>query len=197
MPTKPIDRLLFVQGGACFFCKGHLAKADASVENLVAQTHGGSDNDENCGVCCKTLNSLFGRISLKEKIQIALNQKGDFRCPRSAQPAVVQTLKSEVADPALKPTLKSPLKPALKPILKPALKPAPSEPREAVLEDLRRRGNSRPGKPDRLLNTIKATLVSQGQPPELAQAVLEALVALGCVSIKESKVEYKLPQRLA
>lgn len=185
MPTKPIHRLLFVQGGACFFCKGHLAKAEASVEHLVAQTHGGSDNDENCVVCCKTLNSLFGRISLKEKIQIVLNQKGDFRCPRSAQPAAVQTLKSAVADPALKPALKPPLK------------PAPSEPREAVLEDLRRRGNSRPGKPDRLLNTIKATLVSQGQPPELAQTVLEDLVALGYASIKASKVEYKLPRMLA
>ena len=184
MPTKPIDRLLFVQGGACFFCKGHLAKAEASVEHLVAQTHGGSDNDENCVVCCKTLNSLFGRISLKEKIQIVLNQKGDFRCPRSAQAAAVQTLKPEVVNPPLK----SPLKPTLK--------PAPSEPREAVLEDLRRRGNSRPGKPDRLLNTIKATLVSQGQPPELAQTVLEDFVALGYASIKESKVEYKLPQRL-
>ena len=193
MPTQPIDRLLFVQGGACFFCKGHLAKAEASVEHLVAQTHGGSDNDENCVVCCKTLNSLFGRFSLKEKIQIVLNQKGDFRCPRSAQPAAVQTLKSEVADPALEPALE----PALKPPLKPPLKPAPSEPREAVLEDLRRRGNSRPGKPDRLLNTIKATLVSQGQPPELAQTVLEDLVALGYASIKESKVEYKLPRILA
>ena len=185
MPTQPIDRLLFVQGGACFFCKGHLAKAEASVEHLVAQTHGGSDNDENCVVCCKTLNSLFGRFSLKEKIQIVLNQKGDFRCPRSAQPAAVQTLKSAVADPALKPALKPPLK------------PAPREPREAVLEDLRRRGNSRPGKPDRLLNTIKATLVSQGQPPELAQTVLEDLVALGYASIKASKVEYKLPRMLA
>ncbi len=81
MPTKPIERLMFAQGGECFFCRRPLRKADASVEHLVAVTHGGKDNDENCVACCKSLNTLFGRMSLKEKLHIILNQKGDFACP--------------------------------------------------------------------------------------------------------------------
>lgn len=33
MPTKPLDRLLFAQGGLCFFCKRPLSSAEASVEH--------------------------------------------------------------------------------------------------------------------------------------------------------------------
>jgi 5-methylcytosine-specific restriction endonuclease McrA len=76
MPTKPLERLIFTQGGNCFFCRKPLGKAEASVGHLVAVSHGGKDNDENCVACCKALNSLFGRMSLKEKLQIVLNQKG-------------------------------------------------------------------------------------------------------------------------
>ena len=33
MPTTPIQRLLFAQGGNCFFCSHKLTKAEASVEH--------------------------------------------------------------------------------------------------------------------------------------------------------------------
>ncbi|HET7797493.1 MAG TPA: HNH endonuclease, partial [Nevskia sp.] len=62
MPTKPIDRLLFVQGGHCFFCKRALDKADASVEHLLAASRGGPNSDENCVACCKSVNALFGSM---------------------------------------------------------------------------------------------------------------------------------------
>src|SRR5688572_24782956 len=81
MSTKPIERLLFAQGGRCFFCNYVLSAAEASVEHLVATTNGGSNNDENCVVCCKALNGLLGRMSLKEKLRVILNQKGEFKCP--------------------------------------------------------------------------------------------------------------------
>ena len=68
MPTTPLQRLLFAQGGDCFFCRKKLGKAEASVEHLVALTHGGRDNDENCVACCKSLNSLFGRMSRRPQI---------------------------------------------------------------------------------------------------------------------------------
>jgi hypothetical protein len=84
MPTKPIERLLFAQGGLCFFCQQHLAPADASVEHLVATANGGRNGDENTVACCKALNSLFGRISLKEKLRVILNQKGAFKCPNGS-----------------------------------------------------------------------------------------------------------------
>lgn len=84
MPTKPIDRLLFAQGGLCFFCAQSLSGADASVEHLVASANGGSNGDDNCVACCKSLNMLLGSMSLKEKIKVFLNQKGSFKCPNGA-----------------------------------------------------------------------------------------------------------------
>jgi hypothetical protein len=85
MPTKPLDRLLFAQGDLCFFCRGPLSKADASVEHLVASAKGGSNGDDNCVVCCKAMNALLGSRSLKEKFDVVLNQKGHFKCPNGVQ----------------------------------------------------------------------------------------------------------------
>ena len=85
MPTKPLTRLLFVQGDLCFFCRGPLSKADASVEHLVASAKGGSNGDDNCVVCCKAMNALLGSMSIKEKIQVVLNRTGRFKCPNGVQ----------------------------------------------------------------------------------------------------------------
>jgi hypothetical protein len=91
MPNKPLTRLLFAQGGLCFFCEKPLPVIDASVEHLVASSNGGSDQDGNCVACCKSLNVLLGSRSLKEKIQVVLNQKGQFECPDSAKKKVQKT----------------------------------------------------------------------------------------------------------
>jgi hypothetical protein len=85
MPTKPLERLLYAQGDDCFFCKRPLAKADASVEHLVAKAKGGGNGDDNCVVCCKAMNALFGSMSLKEKFDVVLKQKGHFKCPNGVQ----------------------------------------------------------------------------------------------------------------
>lgn len=81
MATKPIDRLLFAQGGLCFFCQRTLPPADATVEHLVAVSNGGSNDPENTVACCRSLNTLLGRMSIKEKLRVVLNQKGQFKCP--------------------------------------------------------------------------------------------------------------------
>ena len=81
MPTTPLDRLMFAQGGLCFFCGQSLPKNEASVEHLVASANGGNNNDENRVACCKAVNALLGSMSLKEKIQVVLNQQGRFKCP--------------------------------------------------------------------------------------------------------------------
>ncbi len=65
----------------CFFCKAPLPQSEASVEHLVASANGGGNGDENCVACCKAINALLGSMSLKEKIQLVLNQRGEFRCP--------------------------------------------------------------------------------------------------------------------
>lgn len=75
---------MFAQGGQCFFCKKTLPKSDASVEHLVASANGGTNKDDNCVVCCKSLNSLLGSMTLKEKIAVVLNQKGKFKCPNDS-----------------------------------------------------------------------------------------------------------------
>lgn len=92
--SRPLDRLLFAQGGLCFFCEQPLPKGDASVEHLVASAKGGSNADDNCVVCCKTVNALLGSMSLKEKIRVVLNQKGHFKCPNGAGQAVDMVMKN-------------------------------------------------------------------------------------------------------
>ena len=81
-----LDRLLFEQGGNCFFCHKNLSKSEASVEHLVAKANGGPNHEDNCVVCCKALNSLLGSKTLKHKIQVVLNQKGSFKCPAQSAP---------------------------------------------------------------------------------------------------------------
>jgi hypothetical protein len=82
---KQLDRLLFEQGNQCFFCRKPLKPIDASVEHLVASANGGTNGEENCVACCKKLNALLGSKSLKEKMQIVLNQRGSFRCPEDVE----------------------------------------------------------------------------------------------------------------
>ncbi len=95
MPTKRLERLMFVQGGNCFFCKAPLAKADASIEHLFASANGGANNEDNCVACCKSVNAILGSMSLKEKFQVVLNQKGNFKCPKGIGSA------GDVADAAI------------------------------------------------------------------------------------------------
>ncbi|WP_138679310.1 HNH endonuclease [Candidatus Accumulibacter phosphatis] len=102
---KQLDRLLFEQGGDCFFCKQPLAKADASIEHLLAQANGGTSAEENVVACCKAINSLLGNKPLKEKFAIILRQRHGFQCPAR------QSVASSVAPPLA--ATKSPPAPAL------------------------------------------------------------------------------------
>jgi len=128
---KQLDRLMFLQGGLCFFCKLPLAAADASIEHLLASANGGTNSEGNCVACCKALNALFGDKSLKEKLQVVLNQRGQFTCPKgttSAQPIGVTQLDDRLA---------------------------------LVVADLQKRGSARPRKVTTLRNTINAALKKQ------------------------------------
>jgi hypothetical protein len=172
MPTTPLQRLLFAQGENCFFCKKKLSKAEASVEHLVALTHGGKDNDENCVACCKSLNNLFGRMSLKEKIQIVLNQRGGFVCPAGSSTTPPAKVPSAVA----------------------SKKRTHSDRLALVIKDLQKRGNARPGTVDKLLNTMKSQLTQLGEPAAEADALLGELRAKAYVLVQEDKVVYSLPK---
>lgn len=91
MSNNTLTRLLYEQGGLCFFCEKDLPVTDASVEHLVARSNGGRDQDENCVACCKSLNLWLGNKSVKEKIRVVLNQKGQFECPNGIQRKVKKT----------------------------------------------------------------------------------------------------------
>lgn len=175
---------MFAQGGRCFFCCKPLARKDASVEHLVARTHGGPDNDENCVACCKSLNALFGRVSLKEKLRILLNQQGAFRCPAESEQAAAPVApatgaRSEVAG---------------KPVDTPVQQPAPATHQVAVVvADLYKRGNARPRTVEKLRNTIRCRLAHSGEAADAADGVLELLKARDWVRIDAEKVTYSLP----
>jgi hypothetical protein len=196
MSTPHLDRLLFMQGGLCFFCRQHLPRGEASIEHLVASANGGTNSEENCVACCRTLNSLLGSKSIKEKLQIVLNQRGDFRCPRPRE--------SAPAPGALPlPEGDNPTPPVVKPTAVAASAPTSVAPTRdthqerlaLVLEDLRKRGNSRPRKEATLMTTIQA-LIKQRTNQPISDANLKKLLAelqqRGQVTITEGKVAYKL-----
>jgi hypothetical protein len=168
MSTKPLDRLLFAQGGVCFFRKQALPRSDASVEHLLAVSRGGGNTDENRVACCKTLNALLGSMSLKEKFQVLLNQKGVFSCPNRIDGA--NAAESVGAIPNL--VITSP------------------DRFSKVLANLKHHGTSKPRTIKRLRSAI-AAFAKDISEAEL-DALLKDLQSSGAVVITGEKVAYSL-----
>jgi hypothetical protein len=176
--TTHLDRLLFSQGGQCFFCRKPLPKADASVEHLVACANGGTGDDGNCVACCKALNHLLGSKSIKDKLQIVLNQGGNFKCPGnvSTQSAPSHSASTQKAALKIAPTAEAPT------------------PNDLVLADLKKRGASRPRKVATLASTVKALLKQHHRAHTDAEVVrlINELQYRGKVTITDTNVAYKL-----
>jgi HNH endonuclease len=170
MPTKPLERLMFAQGGLCFFCKKPLSNADASVEHLVASANGGSNRDDNCVACCKALNALLGSMSLKEKVQVVLNQKGQFKCPNGTARSV--SVRVGVQSP--------------KPVT--AAKPT-AERYSHVVANLRQRGDAKPRTVAKLTSTINA-LYQNKLPKDELSSLLHQLQEEGVITISGTKITY-------
>ncbi len=175
MPTKPLERLIFAQGGLCFFCRKPLSNADVSVEHLVAITNGGPNNDENCVACCTSINRLLGRMSLKEKLQVVLNQKGNFRCPNGES----ETLSTEEV----------PDKPHR---AAPPVEATAQDKYTLVVANLKQRGTSKPRTVKTLSSTINSLFQKKLSERELA-AILKRLIGEGKVKQDGTKVSYALP----
>lgn len=171
MRTKPLDRLLFAQGGECFFCHQPLPREDASIEHLVAVTHGGKDNDENLVACCQALNTLFGRMSLKEKLAVVLKQQGPFHCPARRGPVVDST--------APRPTPQA---------------AAPATALQVVVTGLKKRGNARPRTLDALSALVDALLEHNGFAAREAKDVLARLRSQHYIEVQDGRITaYLLP----
>ncbi|MDP1673753.1 MAG: HNH endonuclease [Burkholderiales bacterium] len=169
MPTKPLERLIFAQGGLCFFCDEPLPIGEASVEHLVASAKGGDSNLENCVACCKTVNTLLGSMSLKQKFQVVLNQRGEFKCP--ARKAKVPAPKTSVKLPTVA--------------------QAKSERLKLVVDKLRERGDLRPKKLTSLRNFIATQFGNKLTDKEL-DALLNGLQSAGTIAIDGTKLTYDL-----
>ena len=165
MPNKPLTRLLFVQGGLCFFCEKPLPLTEASVEHLVASSNGGTDRDENCVACCKSLNNALGSMSLKEKIQVFLKHKRPFECPNGTQKKATKT--SQRKQPKLA-----------------------AERYAQVVANLKQRGKAKPGTVARLKNTIGTLFHNESISPAEVDALVQELQTRRVISITGSKVTY-------
>lgn len=173
MPTRPLDRLMFAQGDLCFFCEKPLPKAEASVEHLLANANGGINNDENCVACCKSVNALFGSMSLKEKFQVVLNQRGQFKCPngaRTVKPASTHKKDAPKVSTATKPK---------------------ADRLNQVLANLEQRGKAKPATLKALQGTIRS-LFPKGITEAEISDLLTKLQATGKVIVTVTKVTYKL-----
>lgn len=171
MRTKPLDRLLFTQGGECFFCHQPLPREEASIEHLVAVTHGGKDNDENIVACCQALNTLFGRMSLKEKLTVILKQQDPFHCPARRAAA------SASAAPGTAPTTA-----------------APATALQVVLKGLRKRGNARPRTLYALTALVVSLLEQNGFSAKDTKDVMGRLVSQHYIDVQDRRINaYLLP----
>ncbi|MCG3202193.1 MAG: hypothetical protein NFCOHLIN_02072 [Gammaproteobacteria bacterium] len=178
MSTRLLERLMFAQGGLCFFCRAPLSPGEASVEHLVATANGGNNHDDNCVVCCKTLNALLGSMSLKEKIRVILNQRGEFECPNRKGPH-----KSITAPAASRAAVSHASK-------------SVTEKLALIVADLKKRGTARPRTVKTLNSTISALFQKQLPEAEIS-SLIEKLCARGVVTINGTKVSYELPPRNA
>jgi hypothetical protein len=176
--SSHLDRLLFAQGGQCFFCRKSLPKADASVEHILASANGGTSDDGNCVACCKALNHLLGSKSIKEKLQIVLNQRGNFQCPGSIGAPTLSALVAKTQNAAAKPV---------------SAASNGATPIDLVQADLKKRGASRPRKITTLASTIKSLLKQHQKSNSDADVagVISSLQKCGKVTITDTKVTYK------
>jgi len=169
MSTKSLDRLIFAQGGLCFFCKEPLPKGEESVEHLVASANGGNSNLENCVAYCVTVNRLLGSMSLKEKFQVVLNQRGDFKCP--AHTAKAPARKAAPAKPLTAMQTKA-------------------ERLDIVVTSLQKRGNLKPKKLKTLRNFIATQFGNKLADREL-DALITGLQSAGKIAIDGANLTYQ------
>ncbi|MEQ1537267.1 MAG: HNH endonuclease [Burkholderiaceae bacterium] len=165
---KQLERLLFLQGNRCFFCRQTIPNGEASVEHLAATSNGGTKDDDNCVVCCKTINAALGNLSVKAKLQVVVNHQGVFTCPHICETQAVEVSATPTAMTSV-------------------------ERLKLVIADLVKRGASRPRKELTLRNTINAVFQNKLLVDEITQ-LIENLRRDGKVIIQDTKVTYNLIQ---
>jgi len=67
---KKLNALLFNQGGKCFYCDAVLDIQEATVDHVIPQSKGGTNDLDNLVVCCKYANHAFRDYSPKQKLAV-------------------------------------------------------------------------------------------------------------------------------
>ena len=67
---KKLNALLFNQGGKCFYCDAVLDIQEATIEHVIPQSKGGTNDIDNLVVCCKYANHAFRDYSPKQKLAV-------------------------------------------------------------------------------------------------------------------------------
>lgn len=163
--TKQLEKLMFVQGGRCFFCDQRIPATEASVEHLVARANGGANNEDNCVACCKSLNALLANKPLKEKLRIVLNQRGPFKCPGRSS---IKDVPCGAGSNDLR-----------------------LERLSRVIADLKNRRRALPRTIGALRNTINSVFQKKLAAEDIA-SLLDELQSSGQITVRENKVEYQL-----
>jgi hypothetical protein len=110
-------------------------------------------------------------MSLKEKFQVVLNQRGQFKCPNGVGANLV---------PQPKAVSKAG-----------AVEASSDENFKLVVTNLKQRGNARPRSLKTLTSTV-GSLFPKNFPETELSALIQKLQSTGKVSIAENKVSYKL-----
>lgn len=56
--------------GKCFYCGKDISFEESSHEHILAKTHGGSDNNYNTTVACKSCNLEAGQLPIVKKVAL-------------------------------------------------------------------------------------------------------------------------------
>lgn len=207
---KQLERLLFLQGNRCFFCQSAIPAGQASVEHLVATANGGSGSDDNCVVCCKSMNEALGKLPIKVKMQVILNQRGRIVCPSgpakrdSSQTVTSPSVACECVEPYefIEPDhfinsdeFAEPVEEAI-PLQstvvnrKPVSRNDELQTRiETIVNHLKKHRQTRPNKMKGLKNWTKSLFQKQLSQRDL-DLIVEVLQQSGIVSVVDGKLQY-------
>jgi hypothetical protein len=67
---KKRNALLFNQGGKCFYCEANLELHEATIDHVIPQSKGGTNDLDNLVVCCQYANQAFRDYSPKQKMAV-------------------------------------------------------------------------------------------------------------------------------
>lgn len=180
--NNQLNRLLFLQGGKCFFCGKNLDRSKASVEHLLAKASGGDNMDGNCVAVCKTVNQMLGCLSLKEKLRVIMLNSPNFYCPDLSAGLASTESQDNITSPTA----------TLEPII---IQPTPSNqiPRVSELAEkyrinmIARAVKNRPRK----LSTLTKDIMSHsGALQKEAQEVITILKNLKLIEIEGTTISY-------